>query len=591
MWQFATTTPPRAVGFLPNGSSAGTPLCLGADGEMHALSSAPSSTAATPTNANGVGRTSLRLGGPSSKFEAIFGAAPIPDQQAEEEERAAAAAAGVISKTNRNDAWSIGAGPDGDDDGGAAAAANGGEGGAGALKDGWEARAVDGWLSKSVSSVPSHLLPPLQSLAPSMMHSLMRAAPHAAGNAPGGGAKPKADVQREAERQAKALGREDDLKEAVAQWAPLLRRGFLGATKPMGAKRKERGGGADADGGASGAARPSREAEAEAGAWVEAQEAVEARGAEVVLRGGGGEPAAAAPKAKAKAKAAAQAGGSGLRRGFLCAPSSAAPAKVARRAADDAAEAAATAGTTAASAAAALSAAAAAAGSGEAWPPRGWRAMDLCGVPNPGYIVRDTQLPPALWDGSGAPPASLSAEDRAFWRGNAYSAAELLEVQQWLSEAQQAAEGDEEAATAPPPPDALSFEPLDATPDQVWQASLDGGAFRGVCLADSDGRDLESELREARAALAAASIGADTARGVGVLQGELPEAMCQPRKAGWQLEPTKGELKQLAKLYEQRRQAGEPAERLSVLAAGLRASNCRAARRAVQEADANGGGN
>jgi len=40
--------------------------------------------------------------------------------------------------------------------------------------------------------------------------------------------------------------------------------------------------------------------------------------------------------------------------------------------------------------------------------------------------------------------------------------------------------------------------------------------------------------------------------------------MQQPNAAGWQYEPTKGELKQLAKLYEQRRTAGEPAERLAV---------------------------
>ena len=92
-------------------------------------------------------------------------------------------------------------------------------------------------------------------------------------------------------------------------------------------------------------------------------------------------------------------------------------------------------------------------------------------------------------------------------------------------------------------------------------------------------------MLEAHRALEAASIGPDAARGYGVhALGEMPEAMQQPRKAGWQLEPTKGELKQLAKLYETRRQAGEPAERLAVLAAGLRSSNSRAARRAVQEA-------
>ena len=46
--------------------------------------------------------------------------------------------------------------------------------------------------------------------------------------------------------------------------------------------------------------------------------------------------------------------------------------------------------------------------------------MDMCGVPNPGYVVRDLSLPAALWDGRGAPPPTLSAEDRAFWREHAY---------------------------------------------------------------------------------------------------------------------------------------------------------------------------
>ena len=42
-------------------------------------------------------------------------------------------------------------------------------------------------------------------------------------------------------------------------------------------------------------------------------------------------------------------------------------------------------------------------------------------------------------------------------------------------------------------------------------------------------------------------------RGFGVQAGAMPEGMQQPTAAGWQHEPTKGELKQLAKLYEQRR--------------------------------------
>ena len=48
--------------------------------------------------------------------------------------------------------------------------------------------------------MPSHLLPPLESLAPRFMSALMRPAPHVA--ALGGHGEPKADVQLEAEREA-----------------------------------------------------------------------------------------------------------------------------------------------------------------------------------------------------------------------------------------------------------------------------------------------------------------------------------------------------------------------------------------------------
>ena len=53
--------------------------------------------------------------------------------------------------------------------------------------------------------MPSHLLPPLESLAPRMMGALMRPAPHVA--ALGGRGEPKADVQLEAEREAPQSGR------------------------------------------------------------------------------------------------------------------------------------------------------------------------------------------------------------------------------------------------------------------------------------------------------------------------------------------------------------------------------------------------
>ena len=62
------------------------------------------------------------------------------------------------------------------------------------------------------------------------------------------------------------------------------------------------------------------------------------------------------------------------------------------------------------------------------------------------------------------------------------------------------------------------------------------------------------------------------------VSGELP--------ADWQEAPTKGEWKSLAKLYGQRRLAGESAEALGVLAEGLAASGSKAARKVLETAAA-----
>jgi hypothetical protein len=560
VWQLARG-PPRAVGFLPSGGNArGTPICLG-DGEMHALlpSQAEAATNGALTNgaaapANGAlavgapaGPTSLRLGG-GSKFEAIFGATPLVDPEAEAEEAAAAAASAAAGRADWADPAELG----------------GFEGVAGAAVEGWEASAIDAYLKASVGEVPSHLLPPLESLAPRMMSALMRPAPHVA--ALGGHGEPKADVQLEAEREAHQSGREAEYKEAVAQWVPLLRSGFLGVARP-GGKRRARAGEADegADGGADegeGPPRDTADVEAEAEAWERAVAEEAEHGPEVLLR--------ATPPAAGTGKASRQ---GGLRKGFLQGGRTGSTAKSARQAERAAAPAASPRPLVLASDAGGASGA-------EAWPPRGWKLLDMRGVPNPGYVVRDLELPPPLWEGEGEPGKALSAEDRAFWREEAYAPAQLAELQAWMVEEGIGLHGDDAA-----PPGHVWAEPIEETAEQMAARCLGGGAFRGVRLTGSGegGKDIETELLEARLALEGASIRVDPRRGCGVQVGEMPEGMQQPNAAGWQHEPTKGELKQLAKLYEQRRTAGEPAERLAVLAAALRASNCRAARRAVQE--------
>ena len=153
VWQLARG-PPRAVGFLPSGGNArGTPICLG-DGEMHALlpSQAEAASSGAPTGCGGVitsgalaagapaGPTSLRLGG-GSKFEAIFGATPLVDPEAEAEEAAAAATAAAATAAGRAD-WA------------APVELGGVEGISGAAAEGWEATAIDAYLKASVGEVP-----------------------------------------------------------------------------------------------------------------------------------------------------------------------------------------------------------------------------------------------------------------------------------------------------------------------------------------------------------------------------------------------------------------------------------------------------
>jgi hypothetical protein len=86
------------------------------------------------------GPTSLWLGG-GSKFEAIFGATPLVDPEAEAEEAAAAAAAAATTAAGRAD-WA------------APAELGGFEGVSGAAAEGWEANAIDAYLKASVGEVP-----------------------------------------------------------------------------------------------------------------------------------------------------------------------------------------------------------------------------------------------------------------------------------------------------------------------------------------------------------------------------------------------------------------------------------------------------
>lgn len=485
---------PRSVSFLPSaGGGRGTPLCLGGSGELFLLSDEEQTP---PDSKPSAPRMSLRHIAPS-RLASIFGAAAAREDPAPDD---------MLALDGLDD----------DDDGGL-----GGVGGgalvprvaAGARDGGWEARALDAWVARHLSSVPSHLLPPVAAIYPRLMDALMLEAPHLA---EGQAEEPAPSELELAElAQAKAEGRGAHFARLVELYTPAVRRGKLSAAER---KRKQK-------------ALLSPDAEEE-------------------------EEEEAETPARAKAPAFSSAKGGALQRGFLTGGGDVEMEEEEEEAG-----------------AGAVGVVGEATQAG-AWPPAGWELLELGGVPNPGHLVRT--LAPAPPSASSGLPAGLSAADAAFWRQHAFDEASLSALGEWAEQqpGATAAAADAFALAAP-----LVWDAEDEAPGEVWARVLASGAL-GVSLAGAPGgADLAREVAEARAALEAAGIEADAERGYGIATGAMPAEMRQPPTAGWQHAPTKLELKALAKEYREGAQE-------DVLAAGLRASNLRAARRAAEGADA-----
>ena len=99
---------------------------------------------------------------------------------------------------------------------------------------GWEARAIDAWLSRQLSTVPSHLLPPVSTIYNHVVHHALRPAthlPHSSGIS---------ELRRLARARALAEGTADQLKATVAELTPLLQRRFAASGGAKGAARKLR---------------------------------------------------------------------------------------------------------------------------------------------------------------------------------------------------------------------------------------------------------------------------------------------------------------------------------------------------------------
>ena len=119
---------------------------------------------------------------------------------------------------------------------------------------------------------------------------------------------------------------------------------------------------------------------------------------------------------------------------------------------------------------------------------------------------------------------------------------------------------------------------------------MGGNPFAGVMLPGSDGADLQQEIDDAIAALHRSRLVTKT-RGFGLAPMHEQTAALAKARAGmnvarpvdWQQAPTKAEWKALAKVYVQRRRAGESAEGLVVLEEALRCSGCKAAVRILDD--------
>ncbi|KAL1528976.1 hypothetical protein AB1Y20_010297 [Prymnesium parvum] len=470
VWQLARG-PAHAVGFLPaTDGGAGTPLCLCADGEMHTLALAEGGAAAPPL-------TSLASGG-GSHLDAIFGSTPT--QELEQLQIDVQRPVASLSTS-------------------AAPAAPGDR------SSGWEARAARRWMHANLSSVPSHLLPAVTTIYPSFVHQALLGAHEA-----------PSELRLHAQRRAAVEGRAKELKAAVAEWAPLLHRGFLTsggrrrAVKRLSTLAREMDGAGE--GGRDGMEVEAAEEELGEGAVVLAPRRKKKGGEE---EGGGGGEAAAAEE-----------GGEAISGGGEAALADAA---------------------------------------GE-WPGKGWALMDTCGIPNAGFAVSAlVDAPPLVWDGTGAPPKALSAADAAFWRENAYAADELAETQAWMVEA---GVGRYDAGAVLP--DTLGWHALDESAGALWEAVLGSGVYAQVQLDGAGGKTLEEELREADAALLGAGIRADGAMEENPRLANGPDSLLP---VGWRESLTKTERKELGKVLTQRLEEGNDAASVQVLAAALKASN------------------
>lgn len=536
---------PKTVAFLPSARAgrASAPLCLSENGDLFTMpvyGHEPTEPVAQNAENGKKMRISLRKHVPG-KLTAIFG----PTTLALDESDASTAVAPHLGAVGTGSSSQT---PD-------------------TSVEGWEGRRIDEWLKANIASVPSHLLPPLEAICPHVLHRVMRPATHLVD-----GATPRCELEKALRAEAASRGEKesDALGKAVDVWAPRLRKGFLGGKR---AKRK-----------AVAAAAPAVDDEFELLASASAGGVSDTLAEETLLRAAdegevfvpGGALGDMSREKHAQRKEAADGPGGHRVQG----------ANAAVDGTDTTAE------------------VAEAGGEGKsvgAWPPKGWALLDMCGCPNPGILVREVDCTRATGRWSAAddepPPTGLSAADLAFVEENKFDDDTMDELTSWFREGGCLGESPTE-----PLDDLLAglpWHPEDEEPEEIAERIRASGVLKGIRLPPASGKggaptsraeaaagvDLETELAEAQQALARAGLRADERLGFGIASAPMPPEMRQPPTPGWQSEPTKAELKSVAKEYRRRRAQGEEPEELAVLKAGILASRSAAARRIVLEAD------
>lgn len=594
-WQLGGSTPPRAVGYLPEPAGRrGSPLALSASGDLFRLSlsgdgasaedavAAANSTTDAMDVSDGAGGAGGAGGGDSdddgaagapklstarSRLASVFGVSAARNTTRDALDRLTAETANPVGDGL---AGGDGAGGEADEEDDSAL-----QGAANDYSPGWEARGLDAWLKKNIDPVPSHLLPPMSEICDGMLKQCMRPAPHLPQS------KGVSELRRATLVQAVRNGTVDTYKAEMRRLTALIQQRWSQEDE-KGAKKTER---KLLDAALSSVslappteppAAPSEPSSAQHAQAADAPRPARSSKAQKVRKasGGGGGGGAAdmeteetptQPVDAVDAMDTDAATGEGAPGESGAAASTGGPA-TARR-----------------GGAATAKATAPRGGPPPAVPPRPRvppvEDPDLCGSQR-----NYANMPPATWVAASAGGVgddeigALDGDDLAFWKENAYKPDDLAAFRDWLVN---------EAALPLP---IFDGAPSDTEEEGEEESASDSESAatahryrEETFLPNSNGKSVAEEIREAEDFLEMSKLKIDK-KGFGLAPfAEQTEAIafarqgCPPLPADYQDEPEKGEWAMLVKEHARRKKAGASEIELEVIAEAVRASGVRAA--------------